>query len=153
MRLLSRFDIEGPDGSVYMTRWTLHLPGGWDLKLHRIRREDWTPALHDHPWRFWSLVLWGGYRETTWGGARWRLPWTLAYRPATFAHRVKEVRQPCWTLVLCGPKVREWGFWSSRYVVTDAGAPGRPWLLTMVAPGWTPWRAFLAANGYPETMT
>jgi len=36
-------------------------------------------------------------------------PGTIRYRPALHRHRV--VTDGCWTLVLSGPKIRDWGFW------------------------------------------
>lgn len=37
-------------------------------------------------------------------------PGTIRYRPPLHKHRV--VTDGCWTLVLSGPRVRDWGFWT-----------------------------------------
>lgn len=113
-------------GDVYLARWVLwgkrFGPGG-KVFLHKFHRGDQDDALHDHPWPFWSLILWGGYWEETLTGVadpgtgvavrqrRWHEPGSLLRRPAEWLHRV--VLPPgrhCWTLVWTGPKERSWGF-------------------------------------------
>lgn len=64
---------------------------------------------------------------------------SVAFRPATSRHRVELLKDaagnsvPCWTIVVTGRKVREWGFWCPRGFVpwhqfvdhTDTGNTGR----------------------------
>ena len=71
-----RFEI-GRQGEVYLTRWTLvgkRGEGNWRVFLHYFHRSDYDEALHDHPWPFWSLVIWPGYYEVTPG--EWCDKWT-----------------------------------------------------------------------------
>lgn len=121
--------IGRPDdaGRPLMTRWTLIRCPLFSLKLHRFHRAD-PSCLHDHPWPFVSLILAGGYYEQTEEGKRWYGAGSLLFRPATWRHRVvpKDGVEPL-TLVLTGPRVREWGFWTR-------------------AQGWIPWRRFGAAQ-------
>jgi hypothetical protein len=122
----------------YLTRWVLwgkrYGPGA-KVFLHLFHRGDAEPYCHDHPWAFWSLILWGGYWEVTPDGARrWYGPLRLLRRPAAWAHRVElpEGRR-CWTLVWCGEKARSWGFlcpgrgwlaWREHEANQQAGRPG-----------------------------
>jgi hypothetical protein len=122
-----RFNISRKGVPTYLTRWTL-LGARFGserrrkLFLHCFYRGDFEPYFHDHPWPFWSLVLWGGYWEHTATGRRWYGPLSLLRRPAHWAHRVElPPNQRCWTLVWAGRKERSWGFL----------CPGR---------GWIPWR-------------
>lgn len=115
-----------------MYRWSIFKLGPLPrIYLHKFLRSDDDRALHDHPWRFVSIILRGGYIEQTetpekrmllqcrtsvldWRSPFWRR--CVAYRSATFRHRVilprvKEVDVPCWTLFITGRIVREWGFW------------------------------------------
>lgn len=52
------------DDELYLRRVFL-TPRSWPLRvfLHFIFRPDEGKWLHDHPWDFWSLTLWGGYDE------------------------------------------------------------------------------------------
>jgi hypothetical protein len=100
------------------------------IYLHHIKRSDYDRALHDHPWNFRSILLWGGYREH----ADWRLvkasekeEWSATgnypdcYRdftaPKTFRrgagwrHRLELRQGSVWTLVFCSSRLRVWGFW------------------------------------------
>ena len=125
-RFFAKREIRSPDGAVYLTRWKIG-----PFFVHKMHAPDYARALHDHPWDFASLVLFGGYREEiadsgAVGGAReqWNPPGTLLFRGATHTHRVAELPAgTCWTLVLHGPRKRRWGFHSER--------------------GWVHWRRYL----------
>lgn len=129
-------------GARYVLRWYIWPRNKWlNLYLHKFQHDDDDRALHDHPWWFVSLMLRGSYVEVLQGGTKWwRRAGSLAFRPADHAHRVVLPRdddgnmKPCWTLVLTGPVVREWGFhcpkgWRSWKVYTagveDYGQTGR----------------------------
>jgi hypothetical protein len=128
----------------YMLRWYVVPRNRWlNVYLHKFMRDDDDRALHDHPWNFVSVMLWGSYWEwQDWGGVIHgaRRAWlSFAFRRATDQHRVTLRRDdagqpiPCWTLVFTGPKVRTWGFWCPKgfvpwteFVATDdAGAVGK----------------------------
>lgn len=116
-RMLSRFferhDI-GRAGDLYLTRWVIlgsRNGPGHKLYLHRFFRSDTEAALHDHPWPFWSLLLWPGYLEHTPGGVRFYFPLSLLRRPAEWRHRVELLPGcGCWTLIWTGERCRSWGF-------------------------------------------
>jgi hypothetical protein len=108
---VERFDITNSAGSVFMRRYKLLRTGFGNLYLHHILRSDEDLCLHDHPWRFITLVIAGGYREVLPTAAKNRGVGTLLYRPARFRHRV-EVARPAWSLVWVGRKVRRWGFFT-----------------------------------------
>jgi len=142
------FVIGGKD-DPYLLRWRL-LPRNrfFNLYLHKFVRDDDDRALHDHPWWFFSFVLSGQYVEIVEHSLRpaglhpsvnWpsfasidRGQYSLAFRRAKHRHRVVLARdefgrpKPCWTLVLTGPRVREWGFWCPRGFVhwKDFTKPG-----------------------------
>lgn len=130
-----RIDIRDEDGdhAIYLQRWILFghrsSAGGKDrpaLMLHRICRPDADRCHHDHPWGFWTLILWGGYveeytfqpdaTEGGWRGGpmmarRWVRPGMFAYRRATYTHRIAELPSgPSWSLVLRTRYQRRWGF-------------------------------------------
>lgn len=108
--------------------------------LHRITAADPGIDLHDHPWPFVSVVLWGGYWEEradarmasrfagfaeineahqAWkdvpgsaprGHVGERRRWSVRRFRMDEAHRITEVRPRTWTLVVRGRKSRPWGF-------------------------------------------
>jgi hypothetical protein len=59
-------------------------------------------------------------KEVTESARRARRAGSLALRRARFRHRIELTEsgaaagQPCWTLVVTGPKVQDWGFFCSR---------------------------------------
>lgn len=110
----------GQPGNPMMERWRLLQTPWLGIYVHRIYREDLDPIPHDHPWRFRSLVLRGGYTEFFWPDARaylenehqqWRR-WSVHRFPLAGAHRITSVQPGTVTLVIVGRKVRTWGFWS-----------------------------------------
>lgn len=126
--------IIGDPAAPYMLRWYLVPRNRWlNVYLHKFLRDDDDRALHDHPWPFASIMLRGRYYETLERclvGDQFvvslpiepcerRTP-SIALRRATDRHRVTLAKDasgkpiPCWTLVLTGRKLREWGFWCPR---------------------------------------
>lgn len=102
---------------TYLYRWELlSIASGWArVYLHKFVGDDWALDLHDHPKRFWSIGLAGSYIEIRHAKRwrRWTAPWIRSF-PAEHRHRLigPTPESPCWTLVIVGPPVREWGFWS-----------------------------------------
>lgn len=112
----------------YMWRWVLKTPWG-SVRLHRILRADADPDMHDHPWNFWSLIVWGGYTERvpneTAPGTKRQIFHTfmLNRKKAQEPHLISSVLPNTWTLVVTGRKVRHWGFWTPN--------------------AWIPWRTYV----------
>ena len=130
------FYIGGKE-NPYMKRWYLHPRNDeGNVYLNHILRDDEDRALHDHPWPFSSFLLAGGYREHFIDGtfierrvAKFAAPMPdFIFREATHAHRIELFKNidgtsiPAWTLVLTGPKIRDWGFHCKN--------------------GWIPWQEF-----------
>lgn len=125
------FDFGGVNSYLY--RWSLWLPFGLSLKIHRIVRADNDRCEHDHPWWFIRLILYGGYEEKVKGKKYQRRPW----RPwffwrvypclPSFQHRITKLyKKENWSLVLCGKNKGTWGF--------------------MTKMGWIEWEEFLHAS-------
>lgn len=122
-RLMGRSDVYF-GASLYMRRWRLG-PKTWPgLRVHHIVRGDADRELHDHPFTFVSLILWGGYWEHLLDGSRtWHGPGSVLVRSAEVLHRL-ELPRPSWTFVIRGPIRRRWGF--------------------LTADGWIPWEKHAA---------
>jgi hypothetical protein len=115
---------EDPQGA-YLRRWYL-LPRNpvCNVYLHHFLRDDDDRALHDHPWAWASLLLRGEYIECTIdaGGIHRRTireAGSLKISLPSRAHRIelfnteddpRQGKDPCWTLFITGPRVRDWGF-------------------------------------------
>lgn len=119
--LNSRFLI-GKPGNPMMQRWRLIQTPLFGIYVHFIYREDLDPVPHDHPWRFWSLVLRGGYDEEYHPDARQighsrqqsHARWSRHGFPLGAAHRITAVQPQTVTLVFVGRKLRTWGFYDWR---------------------------------------
>ena len=122
-----------PRGSKPASLWQAFLRKLPNVYVHRFMRSDDDRALHDHPWWNASVLIEGEYREHNIraGGVNvmtLRRAGDFKLRPPTQAHRI-EIDQPCLTVFVTGPKVREWGFhcphgWRHWLDFTRPGAPG-----------------------------
>ena len=117
----------GPHHDPYMLRWRLFPANRWgNLYLHWFRHNDEDRALHDHPWKSMSIMLWGKTTEV-YGNFLYPahrstpLFWPV-FRSAEFAHRII-VHRRALTLFFTGPRVRDWGFLCPK--------------------GWRPWQEFV----------
>lgn len=98
---------------------------GRRFAIHKILRPDnLIYGLHDHPWDFWSIVLWGSYTERFEVPApgfpdryRIRSPLTAMSHRAQYQHAIVSVDGPCYTLIITTGRVRAWGFPGAGIVV------------------------------------
>lgn len=119
-RWLPYKDLGWLDIGEVFTRFQLIKTRWFSLYLHRLDCPREHPHCHDHPWWFVTLILWGGYWEKAYHDTsfslpywRWQRPGKILYRPAEWKHSVITPvlpNRPMWSLVLVGPKSREWGF-------------------------------------------
>lgn len=114
------------DGAVHRW-WVIPRNRFANIYLHHFLKSDPHETLHDHPWFNISYLLEGEYTEELIqdGGVHTRTVYragNIRFRRAATAHRI-EIDQPCWSLFISGPQVREWGFHCPN--------------------GWRPWNEFL----------
>jgi hypothetical protein len=128
---------DGPKGPL-LIRYRLISSPWFGVYLHHLMRSDADRHLHDHPWAFWSLILWRGYCELeplagqgsapmfVGTGERQRInrrpPLWLVRHLATDRHAL-ELDRPAWSLIWVGRRVREWGFHTED--------------------GWVPWQEYV----------
>lgn len=117
MRLLRFFVIENATGDPYMVRYKLFRLPFLKVYLHHILRSDEDPELHDHPWNFVSIILWGGYWEVCSTPGHPGVPdWPRRIRAGSVVrHRAEDahrlvLEKPAWTLIFATGRKRKWGF-------------------------------------------
>ena len=134
LQILPFTDISNESGDVYLRRFYLYRGKRRPhIYLHHIMRSDDDRALHDHPWKFTSLMLAGMYEEVTpykdqnvenifdvfydkcYSGP---LVKERIHAPAIIRHKAEDrhrlILRPghtVWTLVFASEREREWGFW------------------------------------------
>lgn len=83
----------------------------FNIFVHNLKRSD-EDDLHDHPWPYFSLILKGGYWETTKQGKFWRAPGHFRFRKANSFHRleIEPTVGEVWTLFCPGKRQKDWGF-------------------------------------------
>lgn len=62
-KLWRRLTLRRADGEIYLDRWGIAHERVGGLFLHRMAAPDPGIDLHDHPWWFVAVALWGGYTE------------------------------------------------------------------------------------------
>lgn len=120
-----RFEIKlgeriGRPECTYLKRWYLETPW-WSVRLHHWLAGDDPRYFHDHPWNFWTIVLWGtvyekqlitntateGFSGTSFHHRKFSDG--FKYFAAEYKHIVS-IDRSTWTLMFTGPKKRRWGF-------------------------------------------
>lgn len=132
--LFRRLRLRRADGQIYLDRWGVGHDRVGRVLVHRMTAPDPGVDLHDHPWWFVTIPLWGGYVEERadvreavelatiaekWpetcrrGSAEDRLPLRPRMMRLDECHTIVALRRRrCWTLVIGGPRVRRWGFYT-----------------------------------------
>lgn len=120
----------------YLIRWHIRFPFGFAIYFHKLCLSDPDRCLHDHPWGFLSILVWGRYTEHVPGKMR-RIRWLNIHR-ATDAHRVVLDKddagqdKPVYTILLRGRRQREFGFHTEE--------------------GWLHWREYNVRNEGAEVI-
>lgn len=100
----------GLDTCPYLIRWRFETPWG-SIRLHHWLAPDDPRHRHDHPWSFVTFVLKGGYTDLSPSGDQHLKAPAVQHRDATHQHTVVPDEGGAWTVIVTGPKIREWGFW------------------------------------------
>ena len=75
----------------------------FNILVHKILKSD-LGDLHDHYWSYLTIILKGGYWETTENGTFWRGPGYIGFRKASDRHSLKIPEgKTAWTLLIAGP--------------------------------------------------
>jgi hypothetical protein len=101
-------------GSDHIERLHIVKTPWFAVCLHWMNGPDSSPFEHDHPVSFLSIVLRGGYTETRNGELRERRWFNAIPAKQSDHHRIIAAKPNTVTLALMGPKVREWGFHTSK---------------------------------------
>lgn len=147
--------------SPMLTRYRLAQTPWFGVYVHQIHRADADQDCHDHPWRFVTWVIRGGYveelrrRPARPGGSEavWRGRWSVHAMPLRYAHRLTDVQPNTWTLLLVGPKRQGWGFWVDGQAVDTMGWGGAslPAIVQRPLPvRHVPWQQYVASGGRPD---
>jgi len=103
-------EIGWTDIGERFTRYALLRTPWFNVYLHQLYAPAWHPECHDHPWSFLAILLYNGYVERVGTKDYRRRPGSILWRPATFAHNVITPYGTSWSLIITGPKSRDWGF-------------------------------------------
>lgn len=133
--LYRRLTLRRADGRVYLDRWGIGHDRIGGILLHRMEAPDPGVDLHDHPWWFASLILWGGYTEQRAdtrhasflaaladgfgyasgpgrGYEQARRPLSVRSMRLDECHTITALnRRTSWSLIVRGPRRRKWGFY------------------------------------------
>ena len=108
MKLVKK--IVSRKGIVHFKRWSIWSTRWFNIYLHQINEADLDEDMHDHPWSFWSIILWGGYQEQLKDSLVNRRFLHMAYRKKNTPHKILRLFRRTWTLVVTGPGDRVWGY-------------------------------------------
>jgi hypothetical protein len=104
-------EIRSRKGVLHFKRWVIFGNSKFEIYLHYFSKADEDFHLHDHPWNFFSFILYGGYVEKTEKGFNEKKPFSFSINKAEHKHKiVKLLKKKCISIVIAGPRIREWGY-------------------------------------------
>ena len=113
-------EIKSKDGILHFKRWRIISLPWFAIYIHGIYKADEDLHLHNHPWKIWTMILWGGYTEELYGNRfRIRKPGHMARVKLSDFHKIKEmIKSPTYTLAIVGRRTNEdWGYMvSGRFI-------------------------------------
>lgn len=76
----------------------------FNILIHKMLDDDHGEGVHNHLCPYITIILKGGYWETTNKGTFWRGPGYIGFRKNTDKHSLKlKDNKPAWTIMLVGP--------------------------------------------------
>lgn len=110
-------EIKSKLGELHFRRWRVISLPWFAIYIHGIYKADEDMHLHNHPWKIWTMILWGGYVEQlrnvgVSNSPRIRKPGHMAYAKLSDFHKIKEmIKSPTYTLAIVGRRINEdWGY-------------------------------------------
>lgn len=136
------------NGALYLQRLWIAKTRKGAVALHWFHQPDRARDLHDHPWWFVSFVLRGFYIEELPGGVRRTVRWFNFKRAGERGqHSVIYASPGLLTLVIRGPKVRRWGFYTREGFVDSEEYFQRDWRPPVIALPDNPPRPWSPCSG------
>lgn len=114
--MTARRKLVREDRQTYLERWGIEDDRFGGVFVHHLTAADPGKDPHDHPWVFASIVVRGSYVEARSSMRtdveRWqkRERWSIRKMRLDEMHRIVHVNGDCWTVVVHGPRVRNWGY-------------------------------------------
>ncbi len=97
----------------YLYRWTF-IFFGFSFRIHHWLKSDDRRFFHDHSCDFVSIILKGEYKNVTPNGEIVVKAGSTWKSKAEARHYLDIPKKGAWTLLLCGRKRRNWGFWDKE---------------------------------------
>ena len=118
-------DYDDPTGEPSRIRWRIIHTPWFGIYLHKWNKPDPRPTLHNHPWNFFSIILWGNYQEIrkdnriTKNQGSYNRRWFNKVKRFDF-HTVTEVKPGTISLMFIGKTHPDWGYMTEKgYVNFD----------------------------------
>lgn len=116
-KLLLTKEIISKEGVVHFRRYRLLSTPWFNLYIHQILHSDMEKHFHDHPWGFYSLILFGAYREyASYPPSYFAIHSTLfqagnvAQHRREDAHHITLITPTVWSFVLTTGRKHDWGY-------------------------------------------
>lgn len=106
-------EIKSKSGEIHFRRWRILSLPLFSIYIHGIYKADEDKHLHNHPWKIWTMILWGGYFEKLYrAGHRLRKPGHMSYAKLSNFHKISEMyKSPTYTLAIVGRRTNtDWGY-------------------------------------------
>lgn len=110
--------ITSKEGNLHFKRWRFFACPWLRIYLHKICLPDYDAHMHDHPWNFISLILYGGYVEKYSAGPNYEniyhntnRPGKIIKRKRSDVHKIEKlINNSNWSLVIAWGKYKIWGY-------------------------------------------
>lgn len=116
-------EIRSKAGALHFQRYAIFETSLVSLYIHRIFKADEDRYMHNHPWNFLTMILWGSYVALE-SGEQSALslqlngpdvvakgPGSVSYMDRDHFHRILSIRSgPVTTLFLAFGKKKPWGY-------------------------------------------
>jgi len=105
-------EIKSKEGVVHFKRWQLLKTPWFSIYFHGIYKADEDLHLHNHPWNYTSICVWGSFFEASEHSMTLVSPLTISRQKSSRFHKIWKLQSKAvYTLFFVSNRVEgDWGY-------------------------------------------
>jgi hypothetical protein len=105
-------EIKSKEGVVHFRRWQILKTPWFSIYFHGIYKADEDEHLHNHPWNYVSICLWGSFFEASINLIKLIRPFSVSKQKSSRFHKILKLKSKVvYTLFFVSDRIDgEWGY-------------------------------------------
>lgn len=105
-------EIKSKEGILHFKRWELLKTPWFSIYFHGIYKADEDEHLHNHPWNYTSICVWGSFFELSENSVSLITPFNISRQKSSRFHKIWKLKsKSVYTLFFVSNRIEgDWGY-------------------------------------------